>query len=205
MNKILLTSVLSVLSIAFFSLNSFSITRNKVLSPEDIISPSQQANYFEKYLGVMEVGKTKRQLLELYTGEGYVSKKSTGYEIYYFDKKNNRTLIVEVNHQDIIEVAEIRAGLSLPTGIKNINQIKDSKKINLKNVMTSMGSRMGYSSSRIMSAYGKPSVEIKDKDKREFKYIMLGNLNPKLNFVYLEYSFIFVKNKVVSIRIENGK
>lgn len=205
MRKILLINILSVLSVTFFTLDSYAISRNNTVSPEDIISSSQQASYFEKYLGVMEVGKTKKELLELYTGEGYPVKKSTGEEIYYFDRKNNRTLIIETNHQSVIEVAEVKVGISLPPGIKTVDGIKTSKKINLKNIMTSMGSRMGYNTSRIMSAYGRPSVEIKDKDKREFKYIMLGNLNPKLDFVYLEYSFIFIKNKVVSIRIENGK
>lgn len=206
MIKILQSLVLSVLSVTFFTLNSYAMTRDtSIVSPEDIISPSQQANYFEKYLGVMEIGTTKKKLLELYTGPGYAIKQNTGEKVYYFDTKNNRTLIIETNHQDVIEIAEIKVGIELPPGVKNISGIKLSKKINLKNVMTSMGSRMGYNTSRIMSAYGRPSVEIKDKDKREFKYIMLGNLNPKLNFVYLEYSFIFIKNKVVSIRIENGK
>jgi hypothetical protein len=120
-------------------------------------------------------------------------------------KKNNKTLIIETNHQGIIEIATYKNGLELPLGVKSIDEIKISKKMNLKNLMTSMGSRMGYNATRIMGAYGRPSVEIKYKDQREFKYIMLGNLSKSIDFVYLEYSFVFQKNKVVEIRIENGK
>lgn len=205
MLKILLNSALTVLLFTSLSFNAYAFSKQELVSPEDIIRPEQQANYFEKYLGVMEVGKTKKSLLELYIGEGYPIKQSTGEKVYYLDKKNNKTLIIETNHQGIIEIATYKNGLELPPNVKNIDEIKISKRMNLKNLMTSMGSRMGYNPSRIMGAYGRPSVEIKDKDVREFKYIMLGNLNKKIDFVYLEYSFIFLKNKVIEIRIENGK
>ncbi|MFN8578159.1 MAG: hypothetical protein U0354_15080 [Candidatus Sericytochromatia bacterium] len=205
MLKILLNSALTVLLFTSLSFNAYAFSKQELVSPEDIIRPEQQANYFEKYLGVMEVGKTKKSLLELYIGEGYSIKQSTGEKVYYLDKKNNKTLIIETNHQGIIEIATYKNGLELPPNVKNIDEIKVSKRMNLKNLMTSMGSRMGYNPYRIMGAYGRPSVEIKDKDTREFKYIMLGNLNKKIDFVYLEYSFVFQKNKVVEIRIENGK
>lgn len=205
MLKIFLNSALTVLFLSSLSFNAQAFSRQDLVEPQDIIRPEQQANYFEKYLGVMEVGKTKRSLLELYIGEGYPIKQSTGEKVYYLDKKNNKTLIIETNHQGIIEIATYKNGLELPLGVKSIDEIKISKKMNLKNLMTSMGSRMGYNATRIMGAYGRPSVEIKYKDQREFKYIMLGNLSKSIDFVYLEYSFVFQKNKVVEIRIENGK
>lgn len=205
MLKKLSGGILTVLLVCGVTLNANALSRDGLVSPEDIIKPEQQANYFEKYLGVMEVGKTKKELLELYIGEGYPVKQKVGDVVYYLDKKNNKTLIIETNHQGIIEVATYKNGLELPPGVKSIDEIKISKKMNLKNLMTSMGSRMGYNPSRIMGAYGRPSVEITDKNQREFKYIMLGNLNKKMDFVYLEYSFVFLKNKVVEIRIENGK
>jgi hypothetical protein len=205
MLKIFLNSALTVLFLSSLSFNAQAFSRQDLVEPQDIIRPEQQANYFEKYLGVMEVGKTKRSLLELYIGEGYPIKQSTGEKVYYLDKKNNKTLIIETNHQGIIEIATYKNGLELPLGVKSIDEIKISKKMNLKNLMTSMGSRMGYNATRIMGAYGRPSVEIKYKDQREFKYIMLGNLSKNIDFVYLEYSFVFQKNKVVEIRIENGK
>lgn len=205
MLKIFLNSALTVLFTTSLTFNANAFSRQELVSPEELIRPEQQAKYFEKYLGVMEIGKTKRSLLELYIGEGYAIKQSIGEKVYYLDKKNNKTLIIETNHQGVIEIATYKDGLELPPGVKSIDEIKISKKMNLKNLMTSMGSRMGYNPTRIMGAYGRPSVEVKDKDQREFKYIMLGNLNKKMDFVYLEYSFLFVKNKVVEIRIENGK
>ncbi|MBC7473379.1 MAG: hypothetical protein H7263_03745 [Candidatus Sericytochromatia bacterium] len=195
---------ISSLIVIGFSSQSLALDKKAIVSPEDIIKKEQQAQYFEKWLGVIEVGKTTKKYLELYTGEGETIKKPEGEKSYYIDKKNNKTLIVETNHQDVIEVATYKNYIDLPSK-KKLDEIKSSKKMNIKNLMTSMGSRMGYSPTRIMNAYGRPSVEVSNKDEREFKYIMLGNFNPKLDFVYLEYSFLFKKNKVAEIRIENGK
>ena len=180
-------------------------TNNSLVSPEDIIKPDQQAQYFEKWLGVIEVGTTTRKYLELYTGEGNVVKRPIGDKVYYIDKVTSKTLIIETNHQDVIEVTTYKNYIELPPGVKSISSVKSSKKMNIKNLMTSMGSRMGYTPTRIISAYGRPSVEVLSKNEREFKYIMLGNYHPKKDFVYLEYSFVFKKNKLAEIRIENGK
>jgi hypothetical protein len=177
----------------------------KPIDPKEIISKDQQATFFEKYLGWIEVGKTSRELLELYIGEGYAEKTASGEKVYYIDNKNKRTLIIETNYKGIIEVATYKAFIELPKVIENINQLKISKKTNIKNLMTSMGSRLGYSSVRVMNAYGRPSVEIFGENYKELKYIMLGSYKKDIDFVYLEYSFILKKNKVVEIRIENGK
>jgi hypothetical protein len=87
MLKIFLNSALTVLFLSSLSFNAQAFSRQDLVEPQDIIRPEQQANYFEKYLGVMEVGKTKRSLLELYIGEGYPIKQSTGEKVYYLDKK----------------------------------------------------------------------------------------------------------------------
>jgi hypothetical protein len=184
---------------------SQAIASSITVSPEDIISEKQQAQYFEKYLGAIEVGTTTKKQLELYIGQGYSVKLPTGERTYYIDPKNKKSLIIDSNKKDVIEVADYRSYLVLPPNIKDINQIKVSSRLNIKNLMTSMGSRMGYNYSRIVSSYGKPSVEINDKDTRDLKYIKLGSFSSDINFVYLEYSFRLKNNKVVEIRIENGK
>ncbi len=175
------------------------------ISPEDIITPKQQAKYFENRLGAIEVGVTDMKTLEWYIGEGETVKNGNRERTYYVDPKNHKTLIADTNSQGIIEVVTYRGYVDLPPGYTNPKEIKISKKINIKNLMTSTGSRIGYSYSRIMSAYGKPSVDIKNKNSRELKYIMLGSLHNEIDFVYLEYSFRLLNNKVVEIRIENGK
>ncbi|MFN4151329.1 MAG: hypothetical protein ACK4IX_10335, partial [Candidatus Sericytochromatia bacterium] len=76
-----------------FMTNSFASTYP--IQTEEIIKRDQQAKYFEKYLGWIEVGKTKKELLEKYIGEGYSIKNSNGEKVYFIDKKNKRTLIVE--------------------------------------------------------------------------------------------------------------
>lgn len=206
LKKIIGLSLIFVSILSVLPSPSYALEKSLLVSPQDIIKPEQEAQYFEKWLGVIEVGTTKKKYLELYTGQGETIKKIGGEVSYYYDKKNYKTLIVETNLQDIIEVVTYINGIQLPPGFKSVNDVKSWSKINIKNLMTSMGSRMGYSPARIMSAYGRPSVEIYlDKNEREFKYIMLGNLHPKLNFVYLEYSFLFKNNKVSEIRIENGR
>jgi hypothetical protein len=175
------------------------------LSPQDIITPKQQAKYFENRLGAIEVGVTDMKTLEWYIGEGEDVKNGNTERTYYVDTKNNKTLIVDTTSQGIIEVVTYRGYVDLPPGYSDPKEIKVSKKLNIKNLMTSTGSRIGYSYSRIISAYGKPSVDIKNKNLRELKYIMLGSLHSDIDFVYLEYSFRLVNNKVVEIRIENGK
>lgn len=182
-----------------------SLASTYPISTEEIITPNQQAKYFEKYLGWIEVGKTKKELLERYIGEGYSIKNNSGEKVYFIDKKNNRTLIIETNYKDIIEVALYKSEIELPPNIKNIDEIKTSKLLNIKNLMTSMGSRIGFNGVRIIGAYGRPSVEITGREFKELKYIMLGSYNKDLDFVYLEYSFRLRKNKVYEIRIENGR
>jgi hypothetical protein len=186
-----------------FIIDSFASTYP--ISPEEIIKENQQAKYFEKYLGWIEVGKTKKELLEKYIGKGYTIKNNKGEKVYFIDKKNKRTLIVETNYKDIIEVALYKSEIELPPNIKSLNEIKTSKLLNIKNLMTSMGSRIGFNGIRIIGAYGRPSVEIIGSDFKELKYIILGSYNKDLDFVYLEYSFRLKKNKVYEIRIENGR
>ena len=53
-----------------------------------------EANYFEKWLGVMEVGSTSLETLKLYIGEGESIKNPFGETVYYIDNKNQKTLIV---------------------------------------------------------------------------------------------------------------
>lgn len=194
---------LPVLIAFLFSNNSFASAYP--IQKEEFIKPDQQAKYFEKYLGWIEVGKTKKELLERYIGEGYSIKNTNGEKVYYIDKKNNRTLIIETNYKDIIEVALYKSEIELPPNIKNIDEIKTSRLLNIKNLMTSMGSRIGFNGVRIIGAYGRPSVEIIGNDFKELKYIMLGSYNKDLDFIYLEYSFRLRKNKVYEIRIENGR
>lgn len=198
--KVLFLSLIITLS---HITKSFSSTYP--ISPEEIIKPNQQAKYFEKYLGWIEVGKTKKDLLEKYIGEGYSIKNNKGERVYFIDKKNNRTLIIETNYKDIIEVVLYKSEIELPPNIKSVDEIKTSKLLNIKNLMTSMGSRIGFNGVRIIGAYGRPSVEIIGSDFKELKYIMLGSYNKDLDFVYLEYSFRLKKNKVYEIRIENGR
>lgn len=175
------------------------------VSPEDVLSAKQQANYFENRLGVIAVGETPLEILERYIGIGEKIAKKRGEKVYYVDPKNKRTLIVDVNSQGLIEVVNYKSYIELPPGVDDIDKIKISDKLNIKNLMTSMGSRIGYNYSRIVGAYGRPSVEVTEKGNRELKYIKLGSLNSKHDFVYLEYSFRLKNNQVVEIRIENGK
>lgn len=201
-NLIKVIFFLLVITLLFIT-NSFASTYP--IPTEEIIKPEQQAKYFEKYLGWIEVGKTKKELLEKYIGEGYSIKNNSGEKVYFIDKKNKRTLIVETNYKDIIEVALYKSEIELPPNIKNISEIKTSRLLNIKNLMTSMGSRIGFNGVRIIGAYGRPSVEIIGNSFKELKYIMLGSYNRDLDFVYLEYSFRLRKNKVYEIRIENGR
>lgn len=175
------------------------------VTPEDVISKTLEAQYFEKYLGYIEVGTTTRKDLEDYIGDGISLKTNAGEKVYYIDTKNKRTLIIETDFKGRIEVAHYKAYVELPPTIKKPENVKLSRKLNIKNFMTSMGSRIGYNSTMIMNAYGRPSVEIVDKDEKELKYIMLGSYHPTQNFIYLEYSFKLKKNKLVEMRIENGK
>ncbi|MEK7434703.1 MAG: hypothetical protein AABZ74_16330 [Cyanobacteriota bacterium] len=186
-----------------FSMSSYATTTP--ITPEEIITKDLEAQYFEKYLGYIEVGTTTRTELEEYIGDGIANKTVSGERVYYIDTKNKRTLIIETDFKGRIEVAHYKSFIELPSSIKKIEDIKLSKKLNIKNFMTSMGSRIGYNSTMIMNAYGRPSVEVFDKDEKELKYIMLGSNHKNQNFVYLEYSFKLKKNKVQEIRIENGK
>lgn len=197
--KKLLLIFLLIISPLFIK-NSFALN-----SEQNQIKEDQQAKYFEKYLGWIEVGKTKKSLLEKYIGEGYSIKTDSGEKTYYIDPKNYRTLIIETNYKDIIEIVTYKADIELPPSIKSINELKISRLLNIKNLMTSMGSRIGFSSVRIIGAYGRPSLEFKDNNYKKLKYIMLGSYHKELDFVYLEYSFTLINNKVYEIRIENGR
>lgn len=205
MKKIL---VLSGIFLFSFHPQSMSAENQSLISSAEqkvISSSEKQADYPEKYLGVIEVGETTKKILELYIGEGFTIKLPYGEITYYLDPKNNKTLIIHTDQNDVIEVVTYKNKLELPPGIKDIKQLKISSKMNIKNLMTSMGSRMGFNYMRIIGAYGRPSVESKNKNEREVKYIKAGNLNSENDFVYLEYSFKLVNNKTVEIRIENGK
>jgi hypothetical protein len=163
----------------------------------------KEVDYEEKYLGIIEVGATTLSLLEFYIGEGYKIESDNGKTIYYVDTKNNRTLIVYTNQSNVIEKIIYRNKAELPPGIKTLNEIKMSKKLNIKNLFTSTGSRLGYSYQRIVSAYGKPTKEIVYDNERVLKYIKKGK--PTSNIVYLEYSFRIIKNKTFEISIENSR
>lgn len=164
------------------------------------IYENAEAIYAEKYLGVIEVGATSINLLELYIGKGY----EIGNTIYYIDNINSRTLIVYINSNNIIEKIIYKAKAELPKGIKSFNEIKMSKKLNIKNLFTSTGSRLNYSYQRIIGAYGKPTNEIiYDNNERLVKYIKRGK--PASNFVYIEYSFRLINNKTIEITMENSR
>jgi hypothetical protein len=202
MKKILAILLFSA-TIPLYAVNVSATTTP--VAPEDVISKSLEAQYFEKYLGYIEVGTTTRKDLEEYIGEGVATKTQSGEKVYYIDTKNKRTLIIETDFKGRIEVAHYKAYVDLPTSIKKPEEVRLSKKLNIKNFMTSMGSRIGYNTTMLLNAYGRPSVEIIDRDDKELKYIMLGSYHPTKNFIYLEYSFKLVKNKITEIRIENGK
>lgn len=202
MKKILAILLFSA-TVSLYAAN-VNATTNPV-APEDVITRSLEAQYFEKYLGYIEVGTTTRKDLEDYIGEGIALKTNSGEKVYYIDTKNKRTLIIETDFKGRIEVAHYKAYVELPPTIKKPEEVRLSKKLNIKNFMTSMGSRIGYNTTMILNAYGRPSVEIIDRDEKELKYIMLGSYHPTKNFIYLEYSFKLVKNKITEIRIENGK
>ncbi|MFN8673283.1 MAG: hypothetical protein U0457_14525 [Candidatus Sericytochromatia bacterium] len=190
-------AIIAPLSVAYANTNP--------IDPNDIISKELEAQYFEKYLGYIEVGTTTKTELEEYIGEGIPTKTSSGEKVYYIDTKNKRTLIIDTDFKGRIEVAHYKAFVELPPNVKKLDDIKLSKKLNIKNFMTSMGSRIGYNTTMIMNAYGRPSVELINKDEKELKYIMIGSNHKDQNFVYLEYAFRLKKNKVQEIRIENGK
>jgi hypothetical protein len=171
----------------------------------DVILSSQQAQIFENRLGAIEVGITTKKVLEQYIGEGESIKTKSGEQIYYIDPKNKKTLVVFVTPKGVIEIAEYKNFIQLPPGKTDLSQVKISKKLNIKNLMTSMGSRMGYPYSRIVNSYGRPSAEQTFKNGRQLKYIKMSTMDSDIDFVYLEYSFRLLKDKVVEIRIENGK
>jgi hypothetical protein len=196
--------IYSILITFTFCMSAFasSITKQE---PDDIISPAQQAQIFENRLGAIEVGVTTKKVLEQFIGEGESVKELLNEKVYYIDPKNKKTLVVYVNKKGIIEVADYKNYIELPPGKKDISQVKIPRQLNIKNLMTSMGSRMGYTYSRIVNSYGRPSVENTSRKDRQIKYIKMGSLDSDIDFVYLEYSFKLVNNKVVEIRIENGK
>lgn len=185
----------------------FEASALSIRSPaqDEIISPENQAHFFENRLGAIEVGVTTKKILEQYIGEGESVKNLYSEQIYYIDPQNKKTLIVTINSKGIIEIANYKNFIELPPGKKDINQIKISKRLNIKNLMTSMGSRMGYPYSRIANSYGRPSVDITSKKDRQVKYVKVSTLDSDIDFIYLEYSFKLVNNKVVEIRIENGR
>jgi hypothetical protein len=178
---------------------------NTAIVPGNVLLPSKQANIFENRLGAIEVGVTTKKVLEQYIGEGESIKGLVEETVYYIDPKYKKTLIVNVDSKGVITVANYKNFIELPPGKSNINQVKISKRLNIKNLMTSMGSRMGYTNSRIVNSYGRPSVELTSESERQLKYIKTGSIDSPIDFVYLEYSFRLVNNKVVEIRIENGK
>lgn len=91
----------------------------------------------------------------------------------------------------------------MPPGLKSFNQLEMSKKLNIKNLFTSTGSRLGYSYQRIVGAYGKPTKEIIYDNEKILKYIKRGI--PSSNIVYLEYSFRLINNKTFEISMENSR
>jgi len=185
----------------------YSFGSDLPVNPAMVITPKQEADYFENRLGVIEVGITTKELLERYTGIGEEQPKKFGETVYYLDPVNKKTLIIETNRKGVIEVARYKNFIELPPGKKSIADVKISAKPNIKNLMTSKGSRLGYNYMRIINGYGRPSVDINYKEKgtkiRELKYILLGEQSED-DYIYLEYSFRLENNKVTEIRIENG-
>lgn len=192
----LIQRILIIFFLLFFIKNSYS-------KEAKYIYEHGEANYAEKYLGAIEVGTTTIDTLEWYIGEGYKIEKEDEKIIYYVDTKNNKTLIVYVNQENVIEQIIYRNKAELPPGLKNFSQLKMSKKLNIKNLFTSTGSRLGYSYQRIVSAYGKPTKEIVYDNEKVLKYIKKGK--PSSNIVYLEYSFRLINNKTFEIRMENSR
>lgn len=192
----LIQRILVIFFLVFFIKNSYA-------KEPKYIYEHGEANYAEKYLGVIEVGATTLYTLELYIGEGYKIENETGKTVYYIDTKNNKTLIVYTNLDNIIEKIIYRNKAELPKGLKSFSQLKMSKKLNIKNLFTSTGSRLSYSYQRIIGAYGKPTQEIIYDNEKILKYIKKGK--PSSNIVYLEYSFRIIKNKTFEIIMENSR